>query len=247
MRNGLLAAVILTVLPFAASAQAVRVCTTEWPPYTTRGEAVGGLHTQVVEEAFRRLGMRAIIDVVAWERCWNELGKGGYQAIYSASYTPERGQLALYPAIPLQSLSYVAVVRRGRPSGWNGSDLAALPQPLAAPRGYSIVDYMRKAGQQVDDGAMKDSQNLEKLVNGRIGTAVIECAVAAKLIADMGLDDKLEILPVPVGPKKDYFLVIGRNAGGSAQAAADLQGRLDKVLAELAAERFIDKDHGSAR
>lgn len=237
---------LLAVLPLVVAGGAradpvIRVCTTEWPPYTVgSGAAVRGLHTELVIEAFRRLGLEARIDTVAWERCWKEMPKDTYQAVYSASFNDSRARLALYPRTPLQRLSYVAVVRRGDGAGSDGHDLGTLPQPLAAPRGYSVTDDLRRRGHQVDDGAMKDSQNIEKLVSGRIGTAVVERQVAVALVASLGVADKVEVLPAVIAAK-DYFLVVGRTAGGSEAAARTLTERLDRVLAELQRERFADR------
>lgn len=229
-------------LAFAGDALAdtIRVCTTEWPPYTVGGGAdARGIHTQLVSEAFRRLGHEARVDVVAWERCWKELPRGTYQAIYSASYDDSRARVALYPSTPLQRLSYVAVVRKDAATGAPG-DLAALPQPLAAPRGYSITEELRRRGRRVDDGAMKDSQNLEKLLAGHVGTAVVERQVAASLIRSLGIDGKVRVLPTAV-QEKDYFLVIGRQAGGSPEAAAALAAKVDRVLAELRREGMVER------
>lgn len=240
MRVFWLSAVLSLLSAGIALADPIRVCTTEWPPYTVgSGAAVRGLHTELVIEAFRRLGLEAQIETVAWERCWKELPKNTYQAVYSASYSDSRAEVALYPPTPLQRLSYVAVVRRGTAGGENGSDLGRLPQPLAAPRGYSITEELRQRGYAVDDGAMKDSQNIEKLLSGRVGTAVVERKVAATLVADMGAAGKVEVLPTVIGAK-DYFLVVGRNAGGSEDAAKALVGGLDRVLAQLRRERFVD-------
>lgn len=224
-----------------ALADTIRVCTTEWPPYTVGGGAgVRGAHTQVVTEAFRRLGHQAQIDNVAWERCWKELPKGTYQAIYSASHNDSRARVALYPPTPLQRLSYVAVVRSDAALADLPADLAALPQPLGAPRGFSITEVLRARGQRVDDGAMKDSQNLEKLLAGRIGTAVVERQVALSLMHSLGVTDKVRLLPTAI-EEKDYFLVVGREAGGSPEAAAALAAGLDRVLAELRREGLVQR------
>lgn len=240
MRVFWLSAALSLLSAGAALADPIRVCTTEWPPYTVgSGAGVRGLHTELVIEAFRRLGLEAQIETVAWERCWKELPKNTYQAVYSASYSDVRAQVALYPRTPLQRLSYVALVRRGSADGQDGSDLGRLPQPLAAPRGYSITEELRERGLPVDDGAMKDSQNIEKLLSGRIGTAVVERKVAATLLAEMGADGKVEVLPAVIGAK-DYFLVVGRTAGGSEGAARALLGRLDRALAQLRRERSVD-------
>lgn len=239
MRFAWLGAALTLALAGGALAEPIRVCTTEWPPYTVgSGASVRGLHTELVIEAFRRLGLEARIDTVAWERCWKELPKDTYQAIYSASYNDSRAEVALYPRTPLQRLSYVAVVRHGAVATGAKADLATLPQPLAAPRGYSITDDVRRRGYTVDDGAMKDSQNIEKLLSGRVGTALVEKEVAESLVRSMGVSGKVDVLPAVI-EAKDYFLVVGREAGGSEAVARSLIERLDRVLADLRRENFL--------
>src|SRR4051812_8070136 len=151
----------------SAFADALRVCTTEWPPFTVGGTAgsVTGVHTAAVTEAFKRLGSDVKIDNVTWDRCWKEVQNGTYDAIYSASFKPERAESTIYPKVPLQTLSYVAVIRKGSEHGWDGKDAAKLPQPVAAPRGYSITGDLKKVtGVTVDDGATSDLQDIQKLL-----------------------------------------------------------------------------------
>lgn len=246
MRFSWLLAAWALALAGNARAETIRVCTTEWPPYTVGGPdgPPRGVHTALVSEAFRRLGLEARIESVAWERCWNELPKDTYQAIYSASLNDSRTRLAVYPATPLQRLTYVALVRKGSTTA-DGGDLGTLPKPLAAPRGYSIAEDLRQQGHVVDDGAMTDVQNLEKLLSGRIGTAVMEKQVALALIRNLKVAERVDLLPATIDAK-DYFLVVGRKAGGSEHAAAALTARLDRVLADLRreglAERLLDAE-----
>lgn len=235
---------IMTTALLAATAQAdtLRTCTTEWPPFTVAeaGGGVGGVHTAAVTEAFKRLGHDLKIENVNWERCWKEVLNGTYDVIYSASYKAERAESTLYPKTPLQTLSYVAVIRKGTAHGWEGKDVAKLPQPLASPRGFSITDELKKAaGVTLDDGAQKDVQNMQKLLSGRVGTAVVEASVAKALLTQLKAEDKVEILAPPVQAGKDYFVVIGKKHGGSPTAAQALVDRLEPVLATLAQEGLI--------
>ena len=228
----------------SASADTLRVCTTDWPPFTVGGAGgVTGVHTAAVTEAFKRLGSDVKIDNVTWDRCWKEVQNGTYDAIYSASFKPERAESTVYPKIPLQTLSYVALVRKGAEHGWDGKDAAKLPQPVAAPRGYSITGDLKKVtGTTVDDGATSDLQDIQKLLAGRVGTAVVEATVAKALLAQLNAEDKVEILAPAVQSGKDYFVVVGKKHGGGENSAQALADRLDKVLSDLAAEGFVARE-----
>lgn len=226
----------------SGAAEALKVCTTEWPPFTvgSEGAAVSGVHTAAITEAFKRLDHPVKIENVSWDRCWKEVEKGTYDVIYSASFKPERAESTLYPKVPLQTLSYVAVIRKGTAHTWDGKDAAKLPQPIASPRGFSITSDLKKtAGAQIDDGALKDVQNLQKLLIQRVGSVVVEATVAKVLLTQLKAEDKLEILAAPVQSGKDYFVVVSRKFGGSPAAAQALVDRLDPVLADLAKEGFI--------
>ncbi len=226
----------------AESSRPLAVCTTEWPPFTlnTGAPEPEGVHTAVVREAFRRLGFAIAIDNVAWDRCWNEVATGGYDAVYSASYRPERAAVAVYPRVPLQTLVYVAVVLAGTPQEWDGRNLRRLPLPVGAPRGYSVTrELAGRLGDDLDDGALIDLQNFHKLLSGRIGTAVVERTVARYLIDQLGLAGRVEILEPPVTGRRSYYVVIGKRFGGGEAQAQALADRLDGVLADIAREGLV--------
>lgn len=242
MRKMSLAATVCAVLGFtgAARAEALKICTTDWPPFTIgQGEAVKGIHTEVVREAVKRIGAEAKIESVPWARCLSELGNGGYDVAYAASFRADRAEIALYPKTPLQTLAYVVVVTND--VAGDAKDLAKLPQPILIPKGYSIADEVKKAaGVQVEDTAQTDLQNLQKLLAGRARTAVVEITVAKALIKTLDAGAKLKLLDPPVQAGRDYFLLVSKKQGGGT-GAQGLADRLDKVLAELKAEGFIEK------
>lgn len=234
--------VLMALSMRSMAAESVRVCTTDWPPHTVgMGTDVSGTHTTAVIEVFRRLDMQVIIDSVPWERCWNELRKGTYQAVYSASYRDDRALTALYPSTPLQTLTYVAIIRKGHKRRWDGNDFATLPQPVGVPRGYSIGADLSAKGVLVDDGAINDEANFKKLLAGGILSTVVERLVTDSIVHDLGIADQVEILPAPVGPAKNYYIVLGKRAGGSEEATKELLVRLDKVLSDMAREQFLER------
>lgn len=230
----------------AAAASPLKVCTVAWPPHTvveTDGKTVGGQHTELVRQAAERIGRPAVIEAVAWERCLKDLAEGRYDAAYSASRTAERAAYAVYPARPLASLSYVAIVQRqqaGSPSSWKGGSaqaLAVLPQPVAAPRGWSVTRELRQVPTlQVDDGSLNSDQDVRKLLAGRVGTAVVEASSAREIVARLDPEGHLMILDAPVVPTRDYYLIVSKAAAGET-AAQQLAERLAAVLPASGAAR----------
>jgi polar amino acid transport system substrate-binding protein len=236
-------AATLALVPSVQAAQ-LKVCTVDWPPYTTvdaKAGTIAGTHTDLVQELFKRMGDEVKIEAPAWERCLNDVKSGTYDGAYSASHKTDRAEYALYPKQALQTVSYVAVVLKGAGGAWDGKDVATLPQPIGAPRGFSITADLKKAGAQVDEGALADEQNLQKLLTGRIKTMVTEARTGASLIAKLKVGEKVEVLTKPVSAGKDYFIIVSKKHGGGEAAAQALADKIDATLATLKADGTVDK------
>lgn len=227
-----IAPVLLMSVLGAATAAPMRACTVLWPPHTTLagdGRTAAGLHTEIVLRAMKHVGVDLSIDVVSWERCLKDLAAGYYAAAYGASFREERAQYAVYPREPIDTVRYVAVVRAddgNATHGWDRRhDFSALPQPLAAPRGWSITEEVRsRSGLPVDDNSTHNDQDIRKLLAGRVGTAILEYRTARRLIDELDGGGRLRILDEPVVADRKYYIIFSRKALGEegARAMAEL-------------------------
>ena len=246
LRLCLLLAAAAAAVPAAAEESTIRLCTSDWPPYTIKpqdGKPVSGSHTEIVAAAFARLGFAVEIRSMAWERCLNDAAAGLYDGLYSASFRPERAAFAIYPKQRLRAVSYVVVVRKGAAHGWSETRrVAALPQPVAVPGGFSIVHELRQMpGVTVDSGALNDAQDLSKLLDGRVGAIIAEREGARLAIAALNAAHLVETLDPPYQALRDYFLIISRQYRKSEAAAQELADRLDQVLAAMRAEGVFER------
>lgn len=166
---------------------------------------------------------------------------GDYDAAYSASFKDERAVYSIYPKRPLQTLSYAMVVRKGAKHGWDAAkDASKLPQPVAAPRGYSITGDLKKmTGVTVEESAITDSQNIQKLLAGRLETMAVEETVLKALIKRYDAADKIDVLQPPVVSGKNYFIIVSKKHGGSEAAAQKLADKIDVALEALDKEGFL--------
>ena len=236
MRISLFICLLLSFMAPAA-ATTLRICTVEWPPLTTvgaDGATIGGTHTERVRAAVTQAGFVPQIEAIAWERCLHDLATGSYDAAYSASYKDDRAMYAVYPQQALESLSYVAVVRRGSAAGWDQRhDFRQLPQPLASPHNWSMtLELKTKPGIQVDDGSLSSEQDVRKLLSARVGSVIAARSVAEGLLGRLDSGHRLEILAEPVVAGKDYFIIISRKFQAPGLTAQQLADRLDVALRE---------------
>ena len=228
------------LLPAQAGAADFRLCTSdEWPPYVTiEAGQIGGSHTERIRAAFRRMNQPVEIVSLPWARCLADVGSGDEDGAYSAAWTAERAATALYPTVPLGAVSYVFVTRRDGVDSWAAAhDPRNLPQPIAAPHGYSILAALHALdGVQVVDHLATDEADLEALLRGEVGAIAIEASVARYIAGRAHVADKIAILDPPLAPGKKYFMIVSRRYGGGEAAAAAFTERFSTALGAVAAE-----------
>lgn len=215
-------------------AEPLRVCTVVWPPHSVLaadGFTVQGAHTKIVNKTMQAAGYEISIDAVSWERCLKELAEGYYAAAYAASYREDRAVYAVYPREAIDSVRYVAVVRKGEGTGWNAQrSYAALPQPVSAPRAWAVTDDLRRNSNiQIDDSSTHNEQDIRKLLAGRVGSVILEARTARQLLADLDVYGRLDILNEPIQSDRKYYMIFGRKALGE-DGARRMAERFSSVL-----------------
>ena len=82
---------ILCCLTAAASADTIHVVTgNNYPPFTDENLPGGGMSTEIVELAFKKVGHQAHISFRPWKRGYEETKKGGFVATFPYIKTEER-------------------------------------------------------------------------------------------------------------------------------------------------------------
>ena len=219
LRSLLLIALLL--LPTAPAFSEILVTTEEYPPYnmTVRGEVVG-IATALVRAMFARAGIPYRIEVLPWNRAYQEALATPDSCVYSTTETGERKPLFEWVG-PLVTNDWVLFARSdARPltrleevgdkivGGYSG-DAAAL---YLAARGYKV------------DAAREDGLNPAKLINGRIDYWVSGSELGPYLARQQGIADIRPVLTF-----KTVALSLACNRGTDPQVLA----RLRQALAGL--------------
>ena len=239
-------ALVVTIVFAAAQASAkpVKICVQNdpWFPFSfVDGSAIKGVFVDMTNDALKAVGDAADYQIVPWERCLKENGaKGLSDAVVGASYKPERAETLIFPndtpetaacqsKYKLLCVDYV-VVSVAADKFEFGGDVKALPEPVRAPDGFSIVKDLEGQGVKVDT-AKSDLINVRKLIRDGKGVAVMIKPLAEHLAKSKEFEGKIRIHGKSI-TNKSYFLTFSKKGSLS---SADQQKIWD-ALAKIAAD-----------
>lgn len=163
---------------------AIQLATVEWPPYTGPDLPDGGHSTVIVRAAFGAAGRSMHSTFFPWSRAVSTIKYRsdyiGYYPEYASTST--RKQCFLSDQIGSSRLGFAQ--RRSKPLVWNSvADLNKYR--IGVVHNYvnsESLDAAIAAGKQPADEARDDTQNLKKLLAGRVDFAVIDEAVLEHLM-----------------------------------------------------------------
>ena len=213
--SGLFLVLILLSMSHAGS---IKICTdlSNWYPFTfTKTGRSAGMHVDIVVQALKNLGYEMEFTPKTWDNCIRMTGDGTYDALVSGSYKAKRAKRLMYPPDATEKTSewrimqvaYVLVTHRDYPTNFDG-DRANLPKPLRAPRGYSIVDDLRKGNIKVITGNTR--RNMEIVNRMKKGGVITIPSNAKMLIKKLGFEDTLKVHAVPI-KSKSYHMLFSKN------------------------------------
>jgi polar amino acid transport system substrate-binding protein len=252
-RSGALAwlAAAALSLPGTVAAATLKVCVdqADWHPFVfQRDGAIAGIHVDLIERAATTLGHRVEFQASPWVRCLLDAEGGTVDAVATAVYSAERARYLRYPAdAPYADRSQWAVAQIDdvivtlTAAGYRYTgDPATLPQPVRAPRGWAVVDFLQRHGVEVDAGAATDADNLTKLLRDGNGSVVAISESVQVALRRPEFDGRFDVSPQPLRTQS-YFLPVARASrlsDAAVQAIWDELARLradQAVMAELRA------------
>ncbi len=211
--------ILFISVPGSLAAVELKICTDNnyWYPYTyMEHEKSLGMHVDMVRQALKNTGHKAIFTPLPWKRCLKEMEKGQYNAVVSASYKPDRAEYLIYPPDAqvgkeskwrIMQVSYAVVTHINNKYQFTG-DLNTLPEPVRAPFAYSIAEDMRSAGINV-----KTDYNIiecvKKLLRSQNGVVIMPPR-NAEILNNKGIGNyKLNIHKIPI-KSKSYFIAFSK-------------------------------------
>ena len=178
-----------------------------------------------------------------WKRCLKELSSGKVDAVFIASYKPDRLKMGAYPmqkglvdkSRRLATITYSFYKIKGTRFGWNGKRIKNFYSgKVGAPTGYSIVSDLRKLNIPVKE-ARSTYQNFQKLITNRVELVATQIISAEPVIKrNPEFRDIVKINPSIIS--KEYYMMISHQF---VQSHPQLSEKIWDTLAEIR-EKKID-------
>lgn len=235
-------------------AQTIKIATDQnmWYPYSyEENGVVKGYHIDIVTAALKKLGYTFTLTPLPWKRCLMLAKRGEVDAIISASYQPKRAKYLYYPLdaasakesnYRITQVTYSIVTYIDNPYTFNG-DLKTLPKPVRVPRGYSVIDDLKKENVWVDEGP-SDVNNFKKLLRDKKGCIVTLPEIVDKLMKDPAFRGKVKVSKKPF-KSKSYFFVFSKKGVVSIADREKIWEEIKKVrdndkLMEKLLEKYLN-------
>ncbi len=175
-----------------------------------------GVAIELIRLMEKKMGIKINIKRAPWKRALEmELKTGAVDGVFTASYKPEREEFGEYPkkdgkldeSKRYNTITYVFFKAKGAKIDWDGKDLKGFTGTIDAPRGYSIVDDLKKKGYTVEESP-STSVGFQKLVAGRVGlVAALEATGDHTLSKAADVAKKVEKVNPPIVSKSYYFIL----------------------------------------
>ena len=245
----LAAAGALAALP-ASAADFISMSAQTWPPYYLDDPAQPGFAREVLQICVPQAGYELRTSPLGIDKMYDGLRLGFVDA-HVLSFDAKRAAYLTYAKVPLFSDAYRPVVRAG--SGIQIHDLPDFDKlKVGHLRGLRYSDaYHEYLEKRMGSGTVVQAESNEELLklllDGKIDVYVNLAGTSRYLARQMGVNDKVEILPFDV-KHSDYLLAVSQKSSHIHDRAAFLaafdgcmkqlekDGRLAKLRAKYGLE-----------
>lgn len=219
-----------------AGAVTLRLNTEEYPPFNfthPESKKIVGLSTEQVEEMMKRAGVDYKIEMLPWQRAYNQAKEEADTCVFSTGQTEERKDLFKWVG-PLANPDWVFLARADSDITISSLD-DAKKYKIGGYKGDMVAEYLTKQGIEVD-AADRDILNARKLAGGRLdlwATVLQQGQYTAKEAGDAKLK--------PVFTFKSSATSLACNKGVDDAVIAKLSDALKAMQADGTVAGITDK------
>ena len=199
-----------------------------------------GIGTDLVVEAFTRLGFSFDIRIYPGARALNMLQEGTADALFAVAKTPERERFATYPETPIIEQPIALFVRQNSTIQFDGDMKSLIPYSIGILRGGRFSPEFEAAIKNRLFPKLEEvnlyRQNILKLVNQRIDIVVgprLSVRFAAK---ELGHQEAIKELQPALTASSPSYLAFSKHG-----KAASLVMQFDEVLKAMHQDGAYDR------
>jgi len=183
--NVILAGILfVSLLQNANAGDSIILAAIEYPPYSSIQMKNGGMLTQIVEEAYERVGYKVVMQYYPWSRATQMVKEGRLDGLADVWMREKRKEWLLYSEpMPLAS-EVVLYKRKELKLDFDGQDYLMLkPYLIGSGRGYADPIGLEKVRSELQISKVtEDIQNLKMLKAGHIDLVIIDKFVAQYIL-----------------------------------------------------------------
>ena len=164
-------------LPAISSSEdrVIKISTGDWPPFISENMKYHGIAARIITESFELQNIKVEYSWFPWQRTYNNVRYGDWDASAIWAVTEERSQHLLF-SDPIIKNKNVLFFNENTYSNWNSlADLSGLV--IGATNGYFYGDKFQQAeanGLITIERTSIESHNFKKLASGRIDAVIAE-------------------------------------------------------------------------
>lgn len=197
-----------------------------------------GVAIEVIQLLEKKLNLKIQIKRGPWKRILEvDLKNGTANGVFTASYKPEREEFGVYPkkdgkideSRRYSSITYSFYKLKKTSIAWDGNNFQNFTGSIDAPRGYSIVEDLRKKGYNVEESP-STSMGFKKLMAGRVSlVAALESSGDHLLSKDKEALANIQKIEPPIVSKPYYFMLSKQFVAQNPELAEKIWSTLKEI------------------
>lgn len=180
-----------------------------------------------------------------WKRCLALLKTNEVGGVFAASFLTERLEWAEYPGGNVPDIGkrlhidhFVMLRKKGALADWDGKAFRNINGAIGFQLGYSVGDFLRGKGMQVDEGTQSPITLVQKLLAGRLAAVAMGNSDATRVMSGP-LAAELEAVPTPLLEKPFYLIFSRAMAASNPQLTARIWKTIEEVRNGPAYTRLV--------
>ena len=223
--------------------QTIRLSTINWEPYAGESLPDHGFFSELVTEAFSRVGYRVEFQYRPWARALDEAKNGDVHGVMDAYWKEDRVEFLEYPD-DVWKVKEEFIALRDTSITYTGSLADLKGSIIGVERGGAQAEELRAADLQT--AAVADQvQNVQKLLAGRIDAILIPRAIFFYHLERLKPQFDRTLVKILKPPYKVYSLYVAfsKQKPNYAQLTADFNRGLKRIKTDGTYERVLKKHH----